>query len=306
MADTAMGIKPGKTVFMQPDSREQDWMTGINGPGYSSFGAGEPFLKPLEAQQKQDKSFLDSWASRSAIWGTRHGLGESLDRYWGLHRPAISSSLSSQLAEMGIDVFDGQDTGPLTYSSILKLHSDSVSWKNLSWKSFKDTVNKNTEPFRNQVRGASIKDFFQDVRGKAYLKETLWEGNIKPFKELLSGSKQNLCMNLGYTAGVGFSGASVVKTGVQHYRHWHEKEDGSFSSRCQTAYETLKATSQKAIQAFASWEAASVGMTVGRALLPIGSIPIGGILIGALFATTVYKAVGNLFPALSRLDSSNK
>ena len=281
-------------------------MTGINGPGYSTFGAGEPFLKPFELQQGQDKSFLDSWASRSAIWGTRHGLGESLDRYMGLHRPSFTSDFSKQFAELGIDIFEGKNTEALNYSSILKLKADYVSWRDLSSKTFSETVKKNTKPFRNHIKAASIKDFFQDVTGKAYVKETLWENNVKPFKELLSGSHRNLCMNLGYTVGVGLSGASVVKAGIQHGSYWKAQEDGSFSSRCQTVYETGKATCQKAIQAFASWEAASSGMAFGRALLPVGAIPIGGILVGGLFATAVYKAVGKLFPSLSRFDSSGR
>jgi hypothetical protein len=43
-----------------------------------------------------------------------------------------------------------------------------------------------------------------------------------------------------------------------------------------------------------------VGMAIGRALLPIGAFPLGGILIGALFATSAYKASGKLFPSLAK------
>lgn len=273
-------------------------MAGIEGQGYPPFWAGQPFQKQLHS--KDEKPFLDKWASSAALWGTRHGLGESLDRYLGLHRPAFASDVSKRLADLGIDSFDGKDAGPLSYSNILKLKTDYVSWRDLSWKSFNDIVRENTQPLREHLKSASPKTFFQDVTGKAYLKETLWEGNVKPFKELLSGSRQNLCMNLGYTFGVGLSGASVIKTGVQHYRYWKRREDGSIGSQWHTAYETSKAVCQKALQSFGSWEAASIGMAVGRALLPIGAIPIGGILVGALFATTAYKAIGKLFPSLSK------
>lgn len=79
-------------------------------------------------------------------------------------------------------------------------------------------------------------------------------------------------LNSVYEFGMSLNVASMVKAGVQHYRHWHKKEDVSFSSRCQAAYETVKVTAQKVIQAFASWEAASIEMAVGRALVPIGGV----------------------------------
>jgi hypothetical protein len=99
---------------------------------------------------------------------------------------------------------------------------------------------------------------------------------------------------------MGLVGASILKTGIKHYRYWKHKEDGSIASQWHTAYETGKATCQQAIQSFGSWEAAGIGMAIGQALIPIGAFPIGGILVGALFATTVYKALGKLFPSLSK------
>jgi hypothetical protein len=80
----------------------------------------------------------------------------------------------------------------------------------------------------------------------------------------------------------------------------NSKEDGSVSSHWHTAYETGKAICQKVIQTLGSWEAAGIGMAIGRALIPVGAFPIGGILAGALFATTAYKAIGKLFPFLAK------
>lgn len=273
-------------------------MAGIGRQGYPSFGAGEPFKKQLHS--KDTNPFLGHWASSAAIWGTRHGVGESLDRYFGLHTSSVSSGFAAQLAGEGIDDFTGKRSRTLGYDQILKLKNSHIKWRALSWKSFKDTVFKNTYEFRQAIKPGQARSFFTEISPKAYAKETLWQGNIHPLKELLSGSRQNLFKNLTYSAGMGLIGYELIKTGFKQYKHWKNKEDGSISSKWHTAYKTGKAVCQKALQSLASWEAAGVGMAIGRALLPIGSIPVGGILVGALFATIAYKAIGKLFPSLAK------
>jgi hypothetical protein len=251
------------------------------------------------SSQSQDKPFLDKWASSAALWGTRHGAGEALDRYFGMQIPSVSSGFAAQLAGEGIDDFEGKQAGPLGYNQILKLKNDYISWKNLNWKRLQYQVKDNIYEFRQAIQPGQARSFFAEISPKTYAKEILWGNNIKPFQELLSGSKQNLFMNLGYIAGVCFAGASIVKTGIEHYRYWKQRENGSIASQWHTAYETGKALCQKAIQSFGSWEAAGIGMAIGRALIPVGAFPIGGILVGALFATTAYKAIGKLFPSLA-------
>lgn len=256
--------------------------------------------KKLPTAKQPDGTFLDTWAEKSAIWGTRHGIGEALDRYFGLYCPRYTSGLTSHFDELGLDDFDGKVSGPLGNQNILKLRTDHISLKDTSWKNYKNQVKENLEPIKTYLKHDGLRNFFQDIEGKDYARHTLWEGNIKPFKELLSGCRENIFSNLSYISGIGLATASIIKTGVQHYRYWHHRDDNRLAGQWHTAYETAKALCQKTIQSFGSWEAAGVGMVLGQALFPICAFPIGGILLGALFATTVYKSIGKLFPSLAK------
>lgn len=283
---------------MQVRVGESIYMLSIGGQGYPSFSAGKPFQKKLNS--KDEKSFVDTWASSSALWGARHGVAEAVDRFLGTHQPASSSMRANRLNDLGIEGLEEKPTGPLTYSRILKLENNVVQWKDLSCKSLKEQVKANSVEFRDAINPKNIRHFFDEVSLKDYFKQTVWEGNTRPLKVLMSGSKRNIAWNLLYTAGIGFMVFGIARTGLKHYRHWESKEDGSISSKWQTAYQTTKAVGEKSLQSLASWEAAGIGMAIGSALIPIAGIPIGGILMGAFFATTTYKIMGKLFPGLAK------
>ena len=56
----------------------------------------------------------------------------------------------------------------------------------------------------------------------------------------------------------------------------------------------------KAFKNLASWEAAMVGFTFGKALLPsIGFLPLGGILAGAAVSVGVSKLLNRVLPTNS-------
>jgi hypothetical protein len=65
--------------------------------------------------------------------------------------------------------------------------------------------------------------------------------------------------------------------------------------RLHTWGQTAKAFGEKALQSAGAWIAADIGLTFGRALIPIGPFPLGGILLGALIATLVAKGIEKSF-----------
>jgi hypothetical protein len=256
--------------------------------------------QPWPDSKRQKDSFLDGWADRSALWGSRHGLGESIDRYMGLHAPSGRDAiLTNDFASLGLDEFEGKGERTLGYGSVLKLNTDHIPWKELSWDRFQNQVKSNTYEFRQAIQGRNNEPFFSGISLKDFRNGVLWKRNIEPIQALFSGSRQNLFMNLGYTAGVGLVGFNILKTTQKAYQNSKTQEDGTFRSQLNTYYQTVKAFGQKTIQSAGSWIAADIGMTIGRALIPIGAFPLGGIIMGAFTATLAAKGIGKLFEEVS-------
>jgi hypothetical protein len=246
--------------------------------------------------QRREDSFLNGWANRSALWGSRHGLGEAIDRYMGLYAaPGSTSASAERLAGLGLDDFASKGQKKLDYSSILRLDTQHVGWKELNWESFRNHVKANTYEFRESMSPSGLKSFFPGISFRDFRKDVLWKRNIEPIKALFSGSNQNFFMNLGYTAGLSLIGFNIFRTSKAAYQQGKAQEDGSWKSRLHTYGQTAKAFGQTAIQSAGAWIAADIGMTVGKALIPIGSFPIGGILVGALAATLAAKGLKKCF-----------
>lgn len=250
---------------------------------------GNPSWRP---PKQQSDSLLEGWASRSALWGSRHGIGEAIDRYMGLHAPLSSTTArANRLAALGIDEVEGARQSVLTYGKVLKLDNGHIAWKDLTWDRFQRQIKDNTYELRQSIKPGNLKNFFSGISFRDFCKEVLWKRNIAPIKALFSGSSQNFFMNLGYTLGVGITGFSVLKQTKEAYQTEKRQEDGSWQSRLRTYTQTLDTLIRKAVQSAGAWVAADVGMTIGRALIPIGSFPIGGILFGALSATLAAKGI---------------
>lgn len=266
----------------------------------SSYPTARSFLNPFNVDRD---SFMSCWGSAAGLWAIRHQAGDAVDRYISSKTAPISKSDASELSELGFeDVAEEAKPGPISYRQILKLSDKKVDSKDLSGKNLYQQIKNNTSHARRTLGSGQIRNYFQGLSFKDYAKYTLWEGNARPIKELLKGSTEHIGSNCLYTAGVGYVGFKVARTARDSYRYWKAQEDGSIGSQWKTAYETVKTTGEKAIQSLASWEAAGVGFAVGEAILPICSVPIGGILIGACFATAAYKAFGKLFPGIKKVS----
>lgn len=114
------------------------------GPYSSAGNGGQP-----KQQNQQDSSFLSSWAYRDLLWTARLGAGEALDRYLGTVDSSIKQNTANQAADLGFD--EKPVTNAMTYGSILKLSDESIAWKDISWKAYKEQVCKNTYLLREAM-----------------------------------------------------------------------------------------------------------------------------------------------------------
>jgi hypothetical protein len=273
-------------------------------------------LPKTQAGQEARKGFVNHWADSSALWTARRGLGEAVDKMLGLQQSQFSQSASStrsslelrKMAEAGMpDAFIKQHKPSLTYSELLRTGTKEVHWKDLSWDTYCSQVKKNTAPLREGLSALHRKDFFKGFRIKDFARYTLWEENARPFKTLFSNSwKNNLFSNLAYTAGVGTMGYTVLSSSRKAYKVGKEKEDGSWASRLDTWQETGIAFLSQLTKSVASWECANIGMALGKMLIPIGTFPIGGIIVGALMGTVAFSILDRFLPSSKKSDERDK
>lgn len=283
-------------------------------------GAGRDFYAANSAKgqmgQQAHKGFVNHWADSSALWTARRGLGEAVDRMLGLQQSHFNSAPSATVSSMTLrklmaegapDVFVKQLKPSLSYSDIFRTKSGSVSWKDLSWDHYSRQVRENTFLLKEGLSATQRQKFFQGFHIKDFGRYTLWEENIRPFKTLLSsGWKTNLFSNLAYTAGVGTMGYTVLSTSRKAYKMGKEKEDGTGKSRLDTWKETGIAFLSQLTKSVASWECANIGMALGKMLIPIGTFPIGGIIVGALMGTTAFSLLDRFLPSPEKSGKQNK
>lgn len=250
-------------------------------------------------QNQQESSFVGTWAYHDLLWSLRKGAGEAVDRYLGSTASGVGKNHASRLADLGFD--EVPVTRTMTYGSLLKLNDDSVTWKDLSWKAYKEQVWKNTSDFRDALKHENRSHFFDGVSAKSFVQDVLWDGNIHPFQELVGDTPRvNLGSNFAYIGGLGLLGWGIWDTTRKVYQQAHQQEDGTWQSQCHTWVETAQAFAGQTIKSLTSWEAAGVGMAIGKALIPITWFPFGGILMGSLFGTGMYAILSKWLPDAKR------
>jgi hypothetical protein len=259
-------------------------------------GSGLP-----RSQMDIDESMISLWGDNALAWGARNGLGEAGDRLMGLSSAIQSSKRHSLLNDMGFE--KDNSARALSYGSIFKLSDQHIPWQELSWENYRGQVKANFSDLRDALKPTNRHLFFQGVSLKSYLKEVLWEGNIKPIKDLCRGGEGlKLGSSLAGVAGLGLLGWGIIVSSRQAYQNAKAKEDGTSGSKWNTLAATVGAFVSKSVKSLISWEAAGLGFAFGKALIPIGAFPIGGILVGALVAALVYSQLNKLLPDPPKLD----
>ena len=179
-----------------------------------------------------------------------------------------------------------------SYSQILHLGEKQVSVSDWSWSKHKEAIGKNIKEFREYLKPDQRGRFFEETTGKKYFKETLVKDNFKPIKDLVT-NKPGAEVGTGAvrSVGIGVMGLDVFRKTKAAYKAARKKEDGSVKSKLNTFKETATAFGKYAFRDGTTWEAASAGAAIGRAVIPLalGGISIGGVLLGALSAIGVQK-----------------
>ncbi len=181
------------------------------------------------------------------------------------------------------------------YKEIFQLADQPVAWRDLSVKNYKQQVRLNWDDFLEKARAGGFRGVFEGMTPSRYLKETVWGENIRPVKELFN-TPINRFSNLAATAGLGLMGWHVLRNTANVYCAAQTQEDGTTDSKLKTWDATATAFIGQAFKNLLCWEAASAGLAIGKALIPIGVFPIGGILVGALAATAMYTLLNRWIP----------
>jgi hypothetical protein len=186
----------------------------------------------------------------------------------------------------------------MTYGSILRLGDQPLALQELSWKNYTNRVRKNTAGLFRALESEVRRSFFQGITLKSYLQEVIWQGNIKPIKDLMTGgSNLKLGSSLAGVAGLGLLGWDILSNTYQAYQQAKTQEDGTIQSKWKTLHATGMAFLTQAFKSLVTWEVAGLGFAIGKALIPIGTFPVGGILMGALMAAVAYKVINKVFSA---------
>jgi hypothetical protein len=145
-------------------------------------GDGPAVSRPRKDPVNPDPPLLTQWGDKALAWGARNGLGEAGDRLLGLSTVAGSSANLDLWGSMGLEATPPANL--MTYGSILKLGDEPLAWKELSWERYRQHVQKNCTRLFRALESESRHSFFQGITLKSYLREVVWEGNIKPFRDL--------------------------------------------------------------------------------------------------------------------------
>ncbi|HEY9745103.1 MAG TPA: hypothetical protein V6C99_02670 [Oculatellaceae cyanobacterium] len=266
-----MGQMPKRSI-VQPRGAES--LTHGDIPLGASLGVARGL-----SEQYTDVSIGQQWISSAIRWGTREGAAYALNTAIGV-QPSTQPTPSrfAKWKQRFSRNANGASTAAIkTYSDWLRLGNQSIGFKDLNWNNYRSTVQQNLKNFRNPFQLDSAKKLAQADTWKTYGRQTLWNANVKPIQALFEKrTGKDWGTGLSRIFGVGFMGFDVVKNTKRTY---DETKDPT---------ETAIAAGKYTARAVATWELAGIGMAIGKALLPVaafGTLPIGGILVGALFAT---------------------
>jgi hypothetical protein len=234
----------------------------------------------------QDNTLAQQWGSTALRWSGREAFASALNNAMGAQqapvKPAKTDTLKQKFSKNARAAAAASSVK--TYSHWFNLGTETVELKGLTMAKYKETVRnnlKNSRPFSPEA----LKKLGQVETWKEYVRKTLIKANVKPLEDLLTNKpEKNWGAGLSRLFALGFSGFDVLKNTKETYDQTHD------------ATETAIAAAKYTLRAAATWELAGVGMAVGRAVLPLAvcSIPLGGILVGALFAALGQKALDPL------------
>lgn len=267
------GINPFSSSFA---ATNQNFGSGFASEFSDSVKESGPFWRALsDSQTTHDagKGFM--------MWGSREILGRQLDKAMSagslLNKPNVTSSYFQKM--FGFQTVKPDKLG--TMIPVQRATDMAVS----DLKNVKGYVAKVQNNFEGV--GSTFKQSVKNFSPKQYFKESIWEANKKPIVEMFDdGGKQKIGSGLARIVGLGFVGWEVASAGKKAYNE--SKADGD--SKMQTMLETTGASAKQLAKSAMSWEAAGVGLTLGRFLLPsVAGVPLGGIALGVGFSVASRK-----------------
>lgn len=251
-------------------------LDGLNSQAYQTFqhvGGRPSLLNVGDGASLAHKNATEQWAGSALNLGAQQAAAHKLDK-------VVTKGTGSPMP--------GQ--AGLSYSNIANLGTEQVRASQFSWEKMKQTVSKNISGFGKDLKAGNISP-------KTYFQETLWRRNVEPVKNLFTGnSTKTLGQGLINTGGAALVGYDVLKNTTATYKDAKAREDGSFSGKLNTAKETTVAFGKYGARDATSWEAASVGGAIGKAVMPISikGVPIGGVLFGALGGVLGQKTMNHV------------
>lgn len=252
-------------------------LDSLNSQVYQNYQqvGGKPSLLPLGDAGKQlaHKNAAEQWAVSALNLGAQQAAAHKVDK-------VVSSRTGQQM----------QDPMGRSYSQIMNLGTDQVHASQFSWEKMKQTATKNFSNFGQDLKAGNFSP-------KAYVQETLLKRNFQPVKNLFNGNAtQATGQGLVNTAGGALVGYDLIKNTRDTYKDAKTKEDGSFGSKLNTAKETSVAFGKYSLRDGTSWEAASIGGAIGKALMPVSikGVPVGGVLFGAMGGVAAQKGMNQV------------
>lgn len=245
-------------------------MAADDAPG---FGTAAGLSRGASDTFQEQQSVGQLWGEKATRWGGREAVAQALNN--ALSRTtnqAPKFSTAGKTAAMPVK----------TYSQWFNLGNKSVSVTDFSMAKYKETVKANLKDVKTTFKADYAKKTFNSSALKEYGQKTLFNDNIKPVKDLLTNSpEKSWGTGLSRIFAFGVLGWDVAK----NVKQTHDGASAEGKGAEHTTFETIKAAIKYILRAGLLWELAGIGMAFGKALLPIAfkSIPIGGILMGALF-----------------------
>ncbi len=184
----------------------------------------------------------------------------------------------------------GETASPRGYSQLLSLKNDQVKLSEVTPDKFRKAVSNNFSEAGKDLKAGN-------VGPQTFAKETLYQRNAQPVKDLFTGkSGANLGTNLLTTAGLGLVGFDVLKNTRDTYKDAKAREDGSFGSKVDTAQATAGAFGKYTARNAATWEAAGFGAAIGSRAIPITfkGVGLGGVLGGAIAGVAAQKVMNKV------------
>lgn len=316
---TTNGVGSNFGGFMGDRSRRpgaQNSASPQPNPSWADRVARQPAAMGSAARGLDHTSeILNLWGDKAYVWGSREALSEAVNKAARFVHPASAktvantNSFGTEAFGFGGRVITTAHT-PLTYAELFHLGKKTIPFGQITWNSYKNTVRQNFSDLRTAVHPNRIRHFFAGVTPKRFLKETVYENNAQPIKNLFSKSADKQIGSGIFRIGAfAMMGLDTFKKARKTYLEAKAKENGSLADKLNTWKETGLTFLKYAFRFTLSWEIGGLAFAFGRALLPITAwgIPFGGILIGALVGAIVQThLLDPLLGTTSKKDEKSK